>query len=276
MKDEPNPDDHGQDGPSPSRLLLAEPVRVSGQTRRPRLLLLVAVVGLAIVIYVCAHPSVWTWSPPTLQSPTISLPPPLLPSPPAGLDQVSLPADSSSPIPGWVARLIGLLLLAALAVVIVIFLYRLIRALVRTKIQQKPATDHLGQGPTVKDRQLSPPELTDAVGEALRRLDQAATATDAVIQAWLSFEEAAERHGVARDPAETPTEFTADLIERSQVPVNDVELLKKLYLRARFSDLATKATDVAQARACLEDIARALEGPAEQTDGSPAETGPNS
>jgi len=107
---------------------------------------------------------------------------------------------------------------------------------------------------------LTHQQVKDAVDEAIERLDNAANPTDAVILAWLALEDAANRHGMARDPAQTPTEFTVKLLDASAVPGADTVNLRTLYLRTRFSKLAATTQDVRDARAWLLHIARAMDG----------------
>jgi hypothetical protein len=138
-------------------------------------------------------------------------------------------------------------------------LYRSIRALIFARIAKVPHSDHLLAGQNLEGSPLTPAELHDAVWEALQRLDMALNPHDGVILAWLAFEEAAARHGMERNPAQTPTEFTANLLERSPIPSADTDGLRGLYLRARFSHLPTLDKDSRQARLHLVRIARTLE-----------------
>lgn len=160
---------------------------------------------------------------------------------------------------GWVWTVAGVLVLLAIVILLGRWLFRAARALLAVRIEQVPASDQIGAGRGLAGKALTAQQVTDAVAEALLRLDQAGNPTDAVILAWLALEEAAARHGVNRDPAQTPTEFTADLLDRSAVPVADTVSLRGLYWRARFSDLETTAADQQQARQCLEHIARSWE-----------------
>src|SRR5690606_38017162 len=59
---------------------------------------------------------------------------------------------------------------------------------------------------------LAVPERQDAVQLALARVDAAATPHDAVVAAWVALEDAAAEHGHRRAPAQTPTEFTGELL----------------------------------------------------------------
>lgn len=220
--------------------------------------LVVGAACLAAIVYASAHPSSWVWNMPDWTFGPVALPEhPVAPVP------TMPPGAPSDATPSPVVRdiLIGIGILAVLAIVVLVvrFTYRAVRELVATRITASPARDQLDRAATVPGSPLTPHEVQDAVAEALRRLDEARGATDAIILAWLAFEDAASRHGQRRDPAQTPTEFTVGLLDRSAVPVADTVGLRTLYLRTRFSDIPATAADVAHARAWLEHIARALD-----------------
>jgi len=159
----------------------------------------------------------------------------------------------------WIVIVVGVLISIGILILVGRFVYRTVVAFLANRMDQVPLSDSLPAGARMAGVALTSQEVGDAVDEALRRLDQAPTATDAVIMAWLVFEEAASRHGMHRDPAQTPTEFTTALLDDSAVPPADTVTLRTLYLRTRFSDLPATAGDVNQARLCLERIARSLE-----------------
>ena len=216
----------------------------------------VGALALAVAAYGAAHPSTWHWSLPQWNF--------------GGLEPPPQPTESASPAPGfptdttpppaWIpialAILAGLVVLAILTLVV----YRLVKAFLAVRIARMPAADQVDAGVGLAGARLTATQVADVVEEALARLDAAPTTTDAVIQAWLAFEEATARHGLVRGPAETATEFTEAVLERSAVPPADTEQLRTLYHRARFSDWVAGPDDVRRARAALEHIARTLEG----------------
>ena len=215
------------------------------------------VLGLGLVVYAGAHPVPWVWSPPTWDIEPVPPPTLIAPEEPSGFD--ALPETSPSPIWAWVFTGLGVLAALAILFFVVRLIVRAIRGIVSTHIEDVPDVDSLGTGASLKGAGLNRHEVVDVVEEALRRLDQAPTPTDAVILAWLAFEEAATRHGMGRDPAQTPTEFTALILDRSPVPPSDATTLRTLYSQARFSTIPTAPADVGQARGALEHIARSLE-----------------
>ena len=171
-------------------------------------------------------------------------------------------APIGQPSPVWVYILTGLAIAAAGFVIFLIVraIYRTVKAITATRLETVPPVTLLPVGASVAGTPLTPQQVMDAVGVALTRLDSAASSSDAIIAAWLAFEDAALRHGMARDPASTPTEFTAALLNRSLVPEQDTVALRTVYLRTRFSDIPATSADVRAARGWLQHIARTLEG----------------
>ncbi len=221
--------------------------------------LLAGAVGLGLVVYASSQSATWLWTLPAWDAGRLTMPDmpgPAAPPPEAGGPPQS---ETSFALFRWIVTAVVIVVLVVVVIVVARLVVRVIRALRDVRIVESPSTDRLGRGPEGVGVALTTTELTDAVAEALRRLDEAPTATDAVIAAWLAFEEAAARKGMGRNPAQTPTEFTADVLARSSAPADDLGLLRRLYWRARFSDLPTARTDVSQAREALEHVARALE-----------------
>lgn len=97
----------------------------------------------------------------------------------------------------------------------------------------------------------------EEAGDALR--DDNVEASDAIIRAWLALERTAADSGAARGAAQTPSEFTADLLRRYRADADAVRRLLDLYEQARFStDPEMSAHDVATAQRALDDITRTL------------------
>jgi hypothetical protein len=82
-----------------------------------------------------------------------------------------------------------------------------------------------------------------------------------VIAAWVALEDEAAFQGAARDPAQTPTEFTTALLAHTPAPAEAVATLRGLYHRARFTSRPIGADDVRRAREALTAIAEAIDAP---------------
>lgn len=92
--------------------------------------------------------------------------------------------------------------------------------------------------------------------DALDLLDRIADPKDAVVRSWLALELAAERSGAPRDPAATPTEFTAAVLLSTNADPTAVRRLLGLYHRARFSSHPIGMEEVKGARACVLELSR--------------------
>ncbi len=94
--------------------------------------------------------------------------------------------------------------------------------------------------------------LKDAVTEARDILArEGGRPGDAVIEAWVRLENAAEH---TREPHQTATEFTVALLEKENADEAALRELRTLYQRARFSDADVDADSAARARAALDRI----------------------
>jgi len=176
--------------------------------------------------------------PPTL----VGLPPTLPPQ------RVRDPLDLSWL--GLVAQVIlGLLVLALLA-----WLWRRYRASAVTRRADDAAGDVVL---TVVEPEL--PVLRRGVRAAQRHLDEIVDPDNAIIEAWLALEAAAASSGVQRGPAETPTEFTGDVLRATAADPGAVSRLLTLYHRARFAATGVTRADVAEAGRCLAALARSWE-----------------
>lgn len=102
-------------------------------------------------------------------------------------------------------------------------------------------------------------QLRDAAGAAALNLRAAAPgeSRDAVVSCWLRLEAAAAEAGSARDPASTPSEFTAALLTEHHADPQAVGDLLDLYHRARFG--ASPLPDEAATHA-LRAVERAAAG----------------
>ena len=92
---------------------------------------------------------------------------------------------------------------------------------------------------------------------ALRRADRGDT-HDEVIACWVRLEDAAASVGVARGPAQTPSQFTASMLAARSADPAAVEALLRLYHQARFGSRALPAGAIPAAQAALSRIAATL------------------
>jgi hypothetical protein len=101
-------------------------------------------------------------------------------------------------------------------------------------------------------------ELRRGVDDAADHLREHVRPADAVVAAWVVLERAAERSGTARQPSDTPTEFTVAVLDRTEVDPAAIRALLGLYLRARFSEEPVTRDDVATATEAVRRLASGL------------------
>jgi Domain of unknown function (DUF4129) len=80
-----------------------------------------------------------------------------------------------------------------------------------------------------------PDQLRRAARRQLALLEEGPP-RNAIIACWLELEAAVVGCGFVRDPAETPTEFTARVLSTYGVDPRAIKTLARLYLEARFSE----------------------------------------
>lgn len=170
---------------------------------------------------------------------------------------------------GWV--LLGILIAAGLAVAVLV-----IRRLAGLVPARKPSQP-IETGPAAEEE--SEPDLSTmrrGAAAAQDRMTETLAPTDAIVAGWLELEHAAAASGVSRSPAQTPTEFTTDVLARTAADGDATHTLLQLYLRARFSARDMSAEDVARARECVRSIAGSWGRVASNSDhGDAPGTGPD-
>ncbi len=147
------------------------------------------------------------------------------------------------PMPEWLQALwqaLVWLAIAAAAVFLGLLIYRIVR-----KVQLPEAeTEDTDWERMKKDR------LAEAVDTGLARIDSG-TATYAVIACWVALEEASASAGLARDPAETPAEFTVRVLGVGGISEPELIRLGELYREARYSTHGSTEQARTEARAAL-------------------------
>lgn len=232
------------------------PRRTSALADGPRALAALALVALVVLGAATATP--WRVRPP--EALLEAVPGPAAPAPAPTLSPAATPEPPAAPGSTDLGLVALLAVLLVLAVVLALVGRRILSTLRDAEPRHDPDTVEVGASVAEATAPaVSVDELQDAVTRALRRLDQAATPHDAVVAAWVSLEEAAARHGTARDPAQTPTEFTVELLHDTPAPPDPVATLRRLYHHARFTDRPVARDEVAAAREALVHIASALD-----------------
>ena len=145
----------------------------------------------------------------------------------------------------------ALIVLGALALLIL-----LLRALMRIRLRldaRRTGVQALRDAalPAPDGGIIEAPVVRRGIARALVALDENRDPSDAVVQAWLGFEDAAVAAGAARRPAETPTEYAVRIIARFDADRQAAEELVQVYEDVRFSGRPADAAAVATARRCL-------------------------
>lgn len=246
-----------------------------GGDRPPRVPRAVVVALLGLVAVTSALSGPWQDGDPLLAggiTDRVDPPPPPPPEEELGEDLIeALEAWTPANVDlSWVWALVVALLLVAVGV--------LVRQVLRARHPGTPGDPVVGEaGDAVLETadEAAAAQLRDAVDDATAHLRDAPSPTDAIVAAWVSLETAAERTGVHRHPADTPTEFTLAVLDRAHADPDATRTLLGLYLRARFSDEPLDAQAVAAAQAALDRISAGLTqrpepAPAPATDHTPA------
>jgi len=232
------------------------------RTRRGPAVPLTAAALTVLVVLGAATATPWRFRLPDVAVPAPTVSAPAQPQPPGQL----VPSDRTPPsddVITWIVVVLSLAGAALVAVLLWLLARRVLRAL---NTPEDDDADDLAPGTATAGTPtgMPLPELQDAVAAALARVDDAPTPHDAVVAAWVALEDAAARHGTTRLPAQTTTEFTTRLLTAHRdhgptVPATEVDTLRRLYQRARFTDRPVPPTDVDAARTALSRIARALD-----------------
>lgn len=164
-------------------------------------------------------------------------------------ERTAEPAGGSAfPIEILIGILVGLLVIAVAVVILVLWL-RYHRLEEPSEPQQSGISTQVESVPEV-------PVLRQGVAAARRLLDQIADPNNAIVAAWMALEEAAASSGVERQPAQTPTEFTTEVLAKTSADQAATQGLLRLYHRARFSGAGVGRAAVAEADDYLAALAR--------------------
>jgi Domain of unknown function (DUF4129) len=220
------------------------------RSRRGVLAVVAAVVlGVAAVALVVLASAGGTVRP--VSESTLSPAPRTLPTP-APTRSVTIPTPGEGPtpenvrpvqIPEWVKALWQALVYAGVALLALFLLRALYRMIRKVELPEAETDD------TDWDR-VKAERLAEAVESGLATVDSG-NATDAVIACWVALEAAAASAGVARDPAETPAEFTVRVLGVGGISEPELLRLAELYREARYSTHGSTEPAREQARTAL-------------------------
>lgn len=175
-----------------------------------------------------------------------SFTPPPMPVPSAASPVIKPPIHHRTIALGWLPWIFGVIALLAVALVV----WWLVRRYLRTAV---PEPNELRGRATMTTGEATPelPVLRQGVRAAQRSLDDIADPNNAIVAAWLALEDAAASSGVARQAADTPTEFTIDVLTKTEADPDAASELLSLYHQARFSSHGVGRAEVVRAADCL-------------------------
>lgn len=146
----------------------------------------------------------------------------------------------------------AIFVLAALAVAIMLVLLILRNRRIRTP-QMQAGTSDVGVDTDPEDQV---PIMRAGTVHARHALtDPDVEPSEAIIAAWLALEDAAARSGMRREPSDTPTELTVEVLERTQADPGATKELLRLYHRARFAAVPVGPAERASAVDALNALA---------------------
>lgn len=168
------------------------------------------------------------------------------------------------PEPG--ASSLPLILMLAAAALLIIGAALIIQAAVRVRYSER--NDPLEE--KEPDGDIVPRVLEEDLTTFMRHFDDAEAAllgkdasADAIIQCWLALERAASLAGRGRRLSETPSEFTAAVLQAFDTSPDDIRLVLRLYQRARYGVRAQRAAiggqELSAARQALASLRQDIE-----------------
>lgn len=218
--------------------------------------LVLGVLGIAAVVFASAGGPVRPVSESTLRNTEPRQELTYTPSATAPTNQPATPKPGDNrPMPEWLKTLWLAFAYALAAVVAGLLVYLLVRML--RGVRLPPAEPEDPEWERLKSQRLA-----EAVESGLAAVDEGDPA-DGVIACWVALEQAAASAGAARDPAETPAEFTVRVLGVGGISEPELVRLAELYREARYSTHGSSEAARVQARAALvrlrDELAAAVE-----------------
>jgi Domain of unknown function (DUF4129) len=147
-------------------------------------------------------------------------------------------------------------LLSVMALMLLVGLASVLLSLRFGRLRRRSTLWPIGAAdPTDEGTPIDVDLMRRAADGALDRLrERAGEPGDAVVLAWLALERAAADSGLARQPHQTPSEFTTVVLAGLNVNGDALDRLRRLYQRARFSTHPVTTGDVQAAQEALHRV----------------------
>lgn len=160
-------------------------------------------------------------------------------------------------IPWWWLERLSVPVLAALMLLAILLIVRVVPRLGRRRFRPGPAVEP-GYAPATPDRMLD--QVGHTVSDALaafRRGDR----ERAIIACWIRLEQLAEEAGRRRCNSETSSELAARWLEQLPLDPEPLRRLAELYREARYSSHPVSDASIEAAQGALEQLRRQLTRP---------------
>lgn len=185
--------------------------------------------------------------------PTVTVAP-IAPSGVATLAVPDLPQPAERMDLGWVAHLVGTIVIVAVALALILAVVRAAAALAGRR-----TPDPIEE--IVEDAAVDRSDVREVLRMAREQIDLDGDAERAVIRCWEALEALGARAGLARAESQTATDYVVSMLAAVDLPRRAAERLAALYARALFSSARLGPEDVAEARADLVLLEGALTTP---------------
>lgn len=231
-----------------------QPAPASGGDGRALALAVAIATATILVLLVVAGAALagsWEFNPSPTQTPSMdALPTPESPPPSAPGGE---PQGNSI-----VERIVTSVLLVAAGLLAAFLIHLLVRWIRRSllpwlaALRTRPAAAEPEEVGALDALPLT--ELRTAAAHAETLVREGERSPDAIIAAWLALQDAAERSGATRAPAQTPTEFTVEVLAATPASPGAVTELLGLFHQARFARTEMTAAQAAAAGAALRQL----------------------
>lgn len=158
-------------------------------------------------------------------------------------------AQGSTVLPGWLVGLGTALCLAAVAAVVGLIVWYLIRPALSARVGRLAVEDRAPATTTTRRD-----EVIAAVDAGLSGLDDDGDPRRVVIACWVRLEQAAAAAGTPRHPGDTPTDLVLRLLAGHEVSASALYPLADVYHRARYASHAVDTGMRDAARSALAQV----------------------
>lgn len=190
---------------------------------------------------------------------------------PEPINEQIRPSDPATALPGTSGdtgnddSILPVVVMITAALIVLAGFSAIAHAVVRTRYSERkrPMEDEDPDGEVAaRVVEANVAEFRQRFDDAEAALFDAEATDDAVIRCWLSLEQAASLAGSGRRLSQTPSEFTASVLQAFDTDPDDTAVVLRLYQRARYGGhlrTAMNPEDLTRARAAVGSLRRDIE-----------------